>query len=274
MNQAAYTGRLLENLTVQVTFAQLKSNYSDWRRTDQTPSFNRLYYLTGGEGKVILNGVTYYPRPNQLLIMPERTTQSTDTSPANPYVRYICHFDARIGEWPFFQAANKLYIADVADPVRIRGMFEELIEHFQSGGPFAPLHTQSALLSLLACCLEEGGYSDFMKDFMQKTERAKLGQVLSYIDLHLHEQLEVERLAELVHLHPNYFIPYFKKFMGVTPMHYVQQKRMEEAKRLLSLTDASISDIADHIVMGLAYFSRQFKQVTGISPTAYRSHTR
>jgi AraC-like DNA-binding protein len=274
MINAAYTGRLLENLVVQVTYAQLKNNYIDWKRTDETPSFNRLYFIAGGEGKVILNGITYSPKPNQLMIMPARTTQTTDTSPDNPYLRYICHFDARIGEWPLFQSANKLYIADVSDPGRVSRIFDQLIDQFQTGGPFAPLYTQSALLLLIAYCLEEGGYTDFMKDFMQKTERDKLAQVLSYIDDHLNEQLEVEQLAELMHLHPNYFIPYFKKFMAVTPMHYVQRKRMEEAKRLLSFTDTSISDIADHIGMGLAYFSRQFKQITGISPTAYRAHTR
>lgn len=270
----AYTGRMLESLTVNVTYAQLKNNYHDWRRTDETPSFNRLYFIAGGEGKVILNGITYYPKPNELMIMPAGTKQTTETAAENPYVRYFCHFDARIGEWPLFQSADKLYITGVKDPDRIRRVFDEMILQFQEGGTFAPLRTQAALLTLLACCLEEGGYSDFMKDFMQKTERDKLSRVLSYIDGHLDELLDNEQLAGLVHLHPNYFIPYFKKYMGVTPMHYVQQKRMEEAKRLLSLTDASISGIADHIGMGLAYFSRQFKRVTGISPSAYRAHTR
>lgn len=106
------------------------------------------------------------------------------------------------------------------------------------------------------------------------TERNKLGKVLAYIQEHLCEPIEIEALAHLVHLHPNYFIPYFKKIMGVTPMHYVQQKRMEEAKRLLTFTDSSIADIAEQLGMQLAHFSRQFKSHAGISPTSYRACTR
>ncbi|AEI40289.1 AraC family transcriptional regulator [Paenibacillus mucilaginosus] len=267
--------RLLENLKVSVSYAQLRGNM-EWIRVDETPGFNRLYYIADGEGKVILNGTSYEPKPGQLLIMPAGTRQTTNTSSENPYLRYICHFDARIGEWPLFHASNRLYMKQAANPEMTISVFSELIEQFHHGGPFATMRTQAALLILLASCLEEEGEgaADFIKDFMQGTERDKLAAVLSYIDEHLGEELLIDRLAELVHLHPNYFIPYFKKHMGMTPMHYVQQKRLEEAKRLLSFSDCSVSEVADRIGLGLTHFSRHFKKVTGITPSAYRNHTR
>ncbi|MFD1906995.1 helix-turn-helix domain-containing protein [Paenibacillus rhizoplanae] len=98
--------------------------------------------------------------------------------------------------------------------------------------------------------------------------------MLGYIDQRLMRPLTVEELAERVHLHPNYFIPYFKKFIGVPPMQYVQLKRMELAKRQLSYTDFSISSIAEQVGMELAHFSKVFKKSTGVSPSAYRSSTR
>ncbi|MGG6310850.1 AraC family transcriptional regulator [Paenibacillus macerans] len=267
-------GRLPESLTATVTHAQLKSGFPGWNRTEQAPSFNRLYFISQGEGSVILNGETYYPRPGQLMIMPAGASQTTFTAPENPYTRYYCHFDAQVGEWPLFHAGSKLYISDARDPDYVRTTFDEMIGQFQTGGPFAGLRMQACLLNLLACCLEEGGYRDYLKDYMQFTERNKLGGVLRHIQEHLYEPLEIEALADIVHLHPNYFIPYFKKIMGVTPMHYVQRKRMEEAKRLLTYTDDSIADIADQLGMQLAHFSRQFKSHAGISPTAYRTCTR
>ncbi|GJM70915.1 hypothetical protein HMSSN036_31310 [Paenibacillus macerans] len=267
-------GRLPESLTVTVTHVQLKSGFPGWNRAEQAPSFNRLYFIAQGEGSVIINGATYYPRPNQLMIMPAGSSQTTFTAPDNPYTRYFCHFDAQVGEWPLFHAGSKLYISDVRDPEFVRTTFETMIGLFQAGGPFAGLRLQAGLLNLLACCLEEGGYLDFLKDYMQFTERNKLAGVLKYIQEHLHEPIEIEALADIVHLHPNYFIPYFKKIMGVTPMHYVQRKRMEEAKRLLTYTDESIAEIAERLGMQLSHFSRQFKGHTGISPTAYRTCTR
>lgn len=267
-------GRLPESLTVTVTHAQLKSGFLGWNRMEQAPRFNRLYFIPQGEGSVIINGVTYYPMPNQLMIMPAGTSQTTFTSPENPYTRYFCHFDAHVGEWPLFHAGSKLYISHARDPEYVRVIFDDLIHLFQEGGPFAGLKMQACLLNLLACCLEEGGYSDYLKDYMQFTEQNKLGDVLRYIQEHIGEPIEIETLADIVHLHPNYFIPYFKKIIGITPMHYVQRKRMEEAKRLLTYTDDSIAVIAESLGMQLAHFSRQFKSHAGISPTAYRACTR
>ncbi|WP_405112683.1 AraC family transcriptional regulator [Paenibacillus sp. FSL K6-1217] len=277
MNRTAngnLTGRLLHNLTVTVTHAQLTSRYPGWNRTNETPSFNRLYYIDSGEGKVIINGVAYYPRPGQLMIMPAGSTQTTDTSRADPYTRYYCHFDAQIGEWPLFHSANKLYICDVPDPEAARTMFAEMIEWFQDTGFLATLRTQAALLTLLSLCLESGGYSNFLDDLTHTSDQGKLASVLGYIDQRLMRPLTVEELAELVHLHPNYFIPYFKKFIGVPPMQYVQLKRMELAKRQLSYTDFSISSIAEQVGMELAHFSKVFKKSTGVSPSAYRSSTK
>lgn len=157
MAQAMQLGaRLPEGLRVHISHVQLKSGFPDWNRAEVAPSFHRLYYITEGEGSVVINGVTYYPKPNQLMIMPAGTSQTTYTSKENPYTRYFCHFDAQVGEWPLFHADSKLYISDVGDPEFIRSTFNEMIGQFQAGGPFAALRMQAGLLYMLACCLEEG----------------------------------------------------------------------------------------------------------------------
>ncbi|AIQ18174.1 AraC family transcriptional regulator [Paenibacillus sp. FSL H7-0357] len=275
MNQSGnLTGALLQNLSVTVTHAHLSSRYPGWNRLNETPSFNRLYFIDGGEGKVILNGQAHYPRPGQLMIMPAGSTQTTETSPDNPYKRYFCHFDAHIGEWPLFHTGNKLYISDVAEPDAIREIFTEMITRFPEENLLSTMRNQAALLHLLALCLEDGGYSDFMGELAHTNGQKQLANVLQYIEQRLTQPMEVEELAELVHLHPNYFIPYFKKYMGVPPMHYVQLKRMELAKRQLSYSTSSISDIAAQVGMELAHFSKYFKKSTGVSPSAYRNSTR
>lgn len=275
MNQSGnLTGALLQNLTVTVTHAHLSSRYPGWNRLNETPSFNRLYFIDGGEGKVILNGQAHFPRPGQLMIMPAGSTQTTETSPDNPYKRYFCHFDAHIGEWPLFHTGNKLYICDVAEPDAIREIFTEMITRFPEENLLSTMRNQAALLHLLALCLEDGGYSDFMGELAHTNGQRQLANVLQYIEQRLTQPMEVEELAELVHLHPNYFILYFKKYMGVPPMHYVQLKRMELAKRQLSYSTSSISDIAAQVGMELAHFSKYFKKSTGVSPSAYRNSTR
>jgi len=276
MNQAPhFTGRLLENLNVTVTHVSVSRKFPGWKRTNEKPSFNRLYYIERGEGKVIINGVTHYPQPGQLMIMPAGSLQTTETSVDNPYTRYFCHFDAWIGEWPLFHSGNnKLFISYAPDPDYTLGVFDELIRLYEQNDFISTLRIQSMLLNLIATCLESGGYTDFLQEFIQTSEQGKLAHVLNYIDERMSRTMEVEELAELVHLHPNYFIPYFKKFIGVPPMQYVQLKRMEFAKRLLSYSDSSISEISERVGMDLAHFSKYFKKNTGLSPSAYRNSTK
>lgn len=275
-NPGNLTGRLLQNLRVTVTHAQLSTKYPGWNRTLETPAFNRLYYIDKGVGKVVINGETFYPVPGQLMIMPAGSTQTTETSMDAPYARYYCHFDADIGEWPLFHASKRLYICNAPNPVAVRTIFEEMIEQFQNDDVLSILRTQACLLNLIATCLEsnENNKTDFIQEFIHTGDQGKLAHVLQYIDQQLNSSIDIEELAELVHLHPNYFIPYFKKFMGVTPMHYVQLKRMEHAKRQLSFTDFSISDIAEQVGMELAHFSKAFKKTLGLSPSAYRNSTK
>lgn len=275
-NPGNLSGRFLQNLTVKVTHAQLRSGYTGWNRTLETPTFNRLYFIDSGEGKVIINGVTYDPKPGQLMIMPAGSSQITETSVNNPYTRYFCHFDADIGEWPLFHSANKLFICDAPNPDSVRAIFTEMIELFQKDDVLSILRTQAILLNLIATCLEsnDNNNTDFMQQFIHTGDQGKLAHVLQYIDDRLDKPIEIDELAELVHLHPNYFIPYFKKFIGVPPMHYVQLKRMEHAKRQLSYTTFSISAIAEQVGMELAHFSKYFKKTIGISPSAYRNSTK
>ncbi|WP_172200548.1 AraC family transcriptional regulator [Saccharibacillus qingshengii] len=267
-------GRLLENLTVHVSHAFYRAGYYGWNAPQEKPSFNRLYYLTEGEGAVTLDGVRYEPRAGQLFIMPAGAVQTRFTPPENPYSRYFCHFDAKIGGWPLFRAGSFFHLADAADPQAIEALFREMIEQSEHPGPFAALRVKACLLQLLAHCLEQSGEDGFMDRFIQESERGKLAAVLEYIDARLDEPLEVDNLAEVVHLHPNYFIPYFKKQMGTTPMNYVQHKRIELARRLLISSDMGISLIADRVGMDPAHFSRTFKKTTGVSPSAYRNSTR
>ncbi|MDX9871879.1 MAG: Ada metal-binding domain-containing protein [Clostridia bacterium] len=67
----------------------------------------------------------------------------------------------------------------------------------------------------------------------------------------------------------------FKEAYGVTLFEYMNNLRLEEAKRLLADTADEIIDIAYSIGFGgLSSFYRFFKNSTGLSPAAYRRERR
>jgi len=60
--------------------------------------------------------------------------------------------------------------------------------------------------------------------------------------------------------------------MGLSTINYINKKRMEKAKKLLSTMDTTISDIARQTgFYNISYFSKMFKKYTGLTPSEYRN---
>ena len=66
----------------------------------------------------------------------------------------------------------------------------------------------------------------------------------------------------------------FKRITGFSPSRYQMQLKINEACRLLQYTHLSVGDISARLGFeSIFYFSRLFKQKTGVSPLNYRSQT-
>jgi YesN/AraC family two-component response regulator len=71
--------------------------------------------------------------------------------------------------------------------------------------------------------------------------------------------------------HPNYLAKCMLKVYGLTPIDYLLQYRIEQAKKLLIQTDWSISRIADEVgFSNPAYFSSVFTNKQGTAPANFR----
>jgi transcriptional regulator GlxA family with amidase domain len=67
----------------------------------------------------------------------------------------------------------------------------------------------------------------------------------------------------------------FTAATGLSPIAYVQRLRIEDAKRRLERTEASVDDISWQVgYEEAAFFRRLFKRVTGMAPGAYRRRFR
>lgn len=85
------------------------------------------------------------------------------------------------------------------------------------------------------------------------------------------DALNVEALARSVHLSRAHFIRSFKEAFGETPHSYLQRRRLERAMSLLRETDRSVTDICFAVgFSSLGTFSRTFRDIVGVSPSAYR----
>ncbi|MFV0466824.1 MAG: response regulator [Lachnospiraceae bacterium] len=102
--------------------------------------------------------------------------------------------------------------------------------------------------------------------------RDRIAIVRQYIEEHLQEQIQIDQLAEVVHVNSQYLMRLFKQEMGQSIMDYINERKIQTAGKLLKETDYSINFIADCVgCESNSYFTRLFKKYTGLSPSEYRS---
>jgi AraC-like DNA-binding protein len=108
---------------------------------------------------------------------------------------------------------------------------------------------------------------------LQQAER--LAPVLSFINSHLAEPLTSHDLARAAHLSRSRFFDFFQKHMGCSPMDYVKEVRLSEARNRLLAGDAKLSVVSEATGFASAFhFSRVFKRRFGMSPTDFRKRQR
>lgn len=91
--------------------------------------------------------------------------------------------------------------------------------------------------------------------------------VKHYIRQHYREDLTRNKLADVVHITPNYLSKRFHTEVGMSLREYINQLRIEDAKRLLLSTNATISEVACEVGFdNISYFSTVFRKLCGVSP--------
>ena len=94
---------------------------------------------------------------------------------------------------------------------------------------------------------------------------------MAYIHEHYAEPVSRADLARHVALSEDYLTACFRREVGVTPIAYLNRYRVNQAKRLLTDTDQSVTEIALQVGFSdSGYFSRVFRREVGLSPEAYR----
>jgi transcriptional regulator GlxA family with amidase domain len=121
-----------------------------------------------------------------------------------------------------------------------------------------------------------GGQSQFSAQLgAQLATREPMRDLQQWIVDHPDDDHSVDRLAARVALSPRHFARVFRDEVGCTPAAYVEQVRVEVARRLLETTDCAIAEISRTAGFGTAETTRRaFARRVGTSPTEYRDRFR
>ena len=260
----------MHNLHIDLCTVAYYEQPNEERSGEYRPEFSSIGYIINGKCRFTVDGVSIYAHSGDFYVLPAHTLQSFhlyDTGA--PHRKYYCHFYAPAGGRDLFERLDIPLCISLTSPQRAEavGILDELCSLNGAPDLLAPLRVKTLLLQLAHL------YLSLTEPVRLKGSETSpsLEETLAYMESHLAETLSVRDLAARLYLSESHFIRVFKELTGLPPGQYLLRRRLQRACELLWQTGLPISEIAREV--GFAdplYFSKAFKKIYGISPTAMR----
>ena len=219
--------------------------------------WNELIFHFSGQTKVYFDDLVLNTAPGTIRFLPKGKSRKYDVVRDEPGECIDVCFQADR------TISTKAFVIDVSKNERLGILFKKLFATWvgkNDGYYFASL----SLLYKIFAELQSKIYV-FGEHF------ARIKPAVDEIhDLFLQKELSVEKLADKCGIGQSYFQRLFKEKYGVPPKKYIIQLKINHACELLRLERYSVTQISELCNFSDVYFfSRQFKEYMGITPTQF-----
>ncbi|MWV43444.1 response regulator [Paenibacillus sp. HJL G12] len=236
------------------------------------------YKLILGKGKVIDHDKLKFEEPEEM--------PNTDI-PLEPLLNAVLHYDlVKISDEVdrFFTLASgmrsrvqiQFYVMNIW--MRLEGQLktvsENMFQALQHDGLSKPdimlkYETIDDIRSWLRYRLFSS--AEIIQNKRQKKSAKLVEEMIRYVKQQLHDNVTLKEVADYLSFSPNYLGSLFKEVTGTNFSEYVITLRMEKAGELLKDPRIKIYEVADRVgYRYMPYFSRQFKEVFGMTPGEFR----
>lgn len=245
-----------------------------------------LYLQTEGTREIFFQHDKYLLLPGTLcLIYPHifHAVRSKDTT--EKYSRYIVNFSANIFS-SFLRDSERESIFSELSSCIIQlnsSQTDTVIEHIKNINKYWSMQINGIsrgkklayieVYRLLDCIAAIKKSAPDMLNGINapKISDSDIYYALLYIDMHYMEEIKPADAMKVTHMSKSSFYRSFKEITGDSFSHYLNKVRAAKAHELLSQTKLPLYRIAEKTgFASTAHMTRIFKEIHGISPTAYR----
>lgn len=155
----------------------------------------------------------------------------------------------------------------------IRQLLHDIMEEKANAKPGYQMFIKAGLLELCGTLQRSWPTQSLNHSSRSRleTKRARIQQILSYIEENYQDDLSVEMISAHFQMEPSYFCRTFKSAVGMNFKTYLNTIRVLTAERKLISSDASIMDIALECGFNsIRTFNRVYKELKGCVPSSSR----
>ena len=253
----------------------------DWQSILHSHPFSELFYVINGQGAFLAEGSEFPVKQNDMVIINPHVQHTEKSLPGAPLNYIVLGIEglsfsfgrlatarAGVSSQPTPDTVYKHNMSKTNVYSYLNIMLEEITEQQEDYEAVC----QNLLEVLLICILRSGSLS-VVPDNSRLLNR-ECTQIKNYLDANYSEDITLDTLSALTHMNKYYLAHTFTKYMGLSPINYLLQKRIQEGKSLLESTSYSIAQISDLLgFSSQSYFSQAFRKATGMTPMQYRKHS-
>lgn len=256
-----------QKLTATMLYISTSRFENDWQSIPHTHHFSELIYITGGKGVFILEGREYAVCEGDLIIIPPDMEHTEYSGPESP-MEYIA-VGIRGVSFRDNRALENYFICHYGAETEILSVLRLLLEEAaeQKDGSAAVCQALLDILIIRITRRQNLLPSPFAAAKMTK----ECSQIKRYLDSNFADSITLDQLASLAHMSKYYLVHAFTRYTGMSPITYLNGRRIEISRELLSTTDHSIAQIASLTgFSSQSYFAQVFKREVGKTPAQYR----
>lgn len=262
------------------------SHPNDVTEIDHYHDFSELVLVLGGRGRHLLEGESFPVAAGNVFVVQGNQVHSFRDredlvlvnimyDPARVLLpagllRRLPGYSALFLLEPTFRSAHRFSSRLQLDRKDL-GAAEALAERIELESRQAQPGHEAVLLGLLIELMVFLSRRYGESDVRESRALLEMGRLISTLEQRFSEPWTLEQMAKLARVSRTNLLRVFRQATGKSPVDYLIGLRIEAAKRLLRQTGLSMTDIALETGFGDSnYFARQFRLVTGRTPTAFR----
>ncbi|HJB35641.1 MAG TPA: AraC family transcriptional regulator [Candidatus Blautia merdipullorum] len=251
----------------------LSKDEKDWSSVLHTHPFTEIFFVLKGKGNFLFHRDIRPIETGDLIIIPPYLEHTEQSIPGTPLQYYVLGIDG-IAFQSEDQTASAQIFCDFDSRAMVGDLFAQIYYEVKSEKYGAEMICQHLLDILVLRILRSS--SQLVPVSINTVRMTKeCAQIKEYLDTNYAERITLDTLTSLTHMNKYYMAHSFAKYTGLSPIQYLNQRRLAASCQLLCDTDMSVSDIASSTgFSSQSYFTQTFRKFYGITPIKYRqSHT-
>ncbi|WP_405173885.1 helix-turn-helix domain-containing protein [Paenibacillus sp. FSL H8-0260] len=258
----------LHSLLFQLNEAELMIQAADSSSITRTTQDYTLLIFTGGNGQLNLDDQSVILSTDKCYLLSPGISYSTDNQELTLYYYLITFTAIYTTKLPkrysgeLLSGRRELIVHPFTKVIRL---VEDLLMNRNNTDDVQQFKRQLKFQELLLLLFEHNYPSKHLPSPTESVEKT-----ITFIQEHYTESITVKQLAELAGISIWQYTPIFQQLTGKKPLEYLTDLRINHSKRFLQESTEPLREIAR--LVGFSdeyYFSRRFRQKTGVTPGQY-----